>query len=187
MGQALQRAAMDRAAYLEWEAGQPTKHEYLCGEVFAMIDVRRDHALVAGALFARFREALKGGPCQTFVADMKLLVAAPDAYFYPDVMVTCDPRDRQAQQAIEHPSLVVEVLSESTAAFDRGEKFAAYRRLPSLVEYLLVDIDARRLELYRRDGPHWLLLEANAEEGGSLHLASVQLELHPDQAFEDLD
>lgn len=184
MGEALQRTAMDRAAYLDWEAGQSDKHEYLRGEVFAMVGARREHALVTLALGALLREHLKRGRCQAFVADMKLHVEAADAYFYPDVMVTCDERDRSAVLAIEHPCLVVEVLSDTTAAFDRGEKFAAYRKLPSLVEYLLVDIDARRLELYRRDGAHWLLLEDAT--GNGLHLESVALTLQSEQAFEDL-
>lgn len=184
MGQALERAPMNRAAYLDWEAAQSDKHEYLRGEIFAMVGARREHALVTLALGALFREHLKRGPCQVFVADMKLRVEAADAYFYPDVMVTCDERDRSATLAIEHPCLVVEVLSDTTAAFDRGAKFAAYRQLPSLVEYLLVDIDARRLELYRRDGARWWLLDDIAGDG--LHLESVGLTLHANQAFEDL-
>ena len=117
---------------------------------------------------------------------MKLFVAAADAYFYPDVMVTCDERDRRAELAIEHPCLVVEVLSDSTAAYDRGAKFAAYRKLESLAEYLVVDIDARRLELYRRAADHWLLFDADPSRG-TLHLESVNLDLGAAEAFEDLD
>jgi Uma2 family endonuclease len=186
MGEALPRTMMDREQYLRWEAEQPEKHEYLGGEIFAMVGVRREHALVALALGSLLRQRLRGSPCQAFVADMKLRVDAADAFFYPDVMVTCDPRDHRADTAIEHPCLVIEVLSDSTAAFDRGGKFAAYRRLGSLREYLLVDTDARRLELYRREGDHWLLLES---EGDSppLRLESVGLELGPAEAFEDLD
>lgn len=186
MGQALQHAPMARDNYLRWEAEQAEKHEYLRGEVFAMVGVRREHALVALTLGSRLRQHLKGSPCQTFVADMKLHVEAADAYFYPDVMVTCDARDRSAEFAIEHPCLVVEVLSESTAAFDLGDKFAAYRKLENLREYLLVDIDTRRLELYRREEDHWLLLES-AGDGPALWLESVGLDLTPAEAFEDLD
>ena len=186
MGEALPRTMMDRDQYLRWEAEQPEKHEYLAGEIFAMVGVRREHALVAGAIHATLRQRLKGSPCQVFVADMKLRVDAADAYFYPDVMVTCDPRDRSAETAISHPCLVIEVLSDSTAAFDRGQKFAAYRRLESLREYLLVDIEARRLELYRREGAHWLLLETQ-EDGAPLRLESVGITMDPGDGFEDLD
>lgn len=186
MGQALPRTMMDQEQYLRWEAEQPEKHEYLAGEIYAMVGVRREHALVALALGSLLRQRLKGSPCQTFVADMKLRVDAADAFFYPDVMVTCDPRDRSAETAIMHPCLVVEVLSDSTAAFDRGRKFAAYRRLESLREYLLVDIEARRLELYRREGAHWLLLETESRET-PLQLQSVDVSIGAGDAFEDLD
>ena len=103
---------------------------------------------------------------------MKLFVADADAYLYPDVMVTCDERDRRAELAIEHPRLVVEVLSDSTAAYDRGIKFAAYRKLADLREYLLVDVDQRRLELYRRAAGRWILLESE-RDGPALRLESV--------------
>jgi Uma2 family endonuclease len=186
MGEALPRTMMDRDQYLRWEAEQPEKHEYLAGEIFAMVGVRREHALVTLALGSLLRQRLKGSPCQVFAADMKLSVDAADAFFYPDVMVTCDPRDRSAETAIAYPCLVIEVLSDSTAALDRSQKFAAYRRLESLREYLLVDIEARRLELYRREGAHWLLLETQAD-GAPLRLESVGIALNPGDAFEDLD
>lgn len=95
-------------------------------------------------------------------------------------------RDRGAELAIEHPRLVVEVLPESTAAYDRCIKFAAYRKLADLREYLLVDVDQRRLELYRREAGHWLLLESE-RDGSALRLESVDMTLSPAEAFEDLD
>lgn len=186
MGEALPRAMMDLQEYLRWEAEQAEKHEYLGGEIFAMVGVRREHALVSLAIGSALRQRLKGSPCQAFAADMKLQVATADACFYPDVMVTCDPRDRSADTAIEHACLVVEVLSASTAAFDRGDKFASYRRLESLHEYLLVDIEARRLELYRREEGHWLLLEF-VPGGPALQLESIGVALDPVEVFEDLD
>ena len=186
MGEALANAPLDREAYLRWETEQTEKHEYVAGEVFAMVGGRRTHVLAAGNLYALLRAHLKPTRCQTFISDMKLFVAAADSYFYPDVMVSCDERDRRADLAIEHPSLIVEVLSDSTAAYDRGTKFAAYRKLDSLAEYLLVDIDARRLELYRREADHWLLF-ATDEARDTLTLDSVGLTLSVAAAFEDLD
>lgn len=185
MGHAQENTTLNRAAYLQWEAEQPDKHEYLAGEVFAMVGSRREHVLVAGSLYARLRNHLKGSRCQTFVSDMKLFVEAADAYFYPDVMVSCDERDRRAELAIEHPLLIVEVLSDSTAAYDRGTKFAAYRKLAGLSEYLLVDIEQRRLELYRRNNGHWLYFDTDSPEL-PLHLASVDLSIGLEEAFEDL-
>lgn len=185
MGQALEVAPLNRESYMSWEAEQTEKHEYIAGEIFNMVGVRREHALVTLALGSKLRTHLKGTRCQTFVADMKLFVAAADAYFYPDAMVSCDERDLSADLAIEHPCLVIEVLSDSTSAYDRGTKFAAYRKLPSLNEYLLIDIDARRLELYRRESDHWQFFETTPD-GPPLPLRSVGLDLRATEVFEDL-
>ncbi len=186
MGLPLFQPRFDRSAFLDWEADQPEKHEFLAGEVFDMVGARQDHVVVAGAVFARLREHLRGTRCRAYISDMKLEVLAADAMFYPDVMVSCDEADRQRPQAVQAPCLVVEVLSESTAAFDRGAKFGAYRQLPSLQEYLVVDIDRRHLELFRREAAGWVLHEAEGEPR-HLWLASVGLGLKDDDAFGDLD
>ncbi|MBS0554726.1 MAG: Uma2 family endonuclease [Proteobacteria bacterium] len=186
MGQAQEVAPLNREAYLAWEATQEDRHEYIAGEVFAMVGVRREHARVALAVASRLRAHLKGSRCQTFISDMKLFVAAADAFFYPDVMVTCDERDRHADLAMEHPKFIVEVLSDSTAAYDRGAKFAAYRKLADLSEYLLIDIEHRRLELYRREADHWLMFETEPD-GPALQLASVDMPITAREAFEDLE
>jgi Uma2 family endonuclease len=186
MGLPLPQPRFDRPAFLDWEAEQPTKHEFLAGEVFAMVGARQDHVLVAGALFARLREHLRGTRCRAYTSDMKLEVLAADAVFYPDAMVSCDEADRQRPLSVQSPCLVVEVLSESTAAFDLGAKFAAYRQLPALQEYLVVDIDRRRLELFRREPAGWVLHEAEGQPR-QLWLASVGLGLLDADAFGDLD
>src|SRR5574337_922710 len=185
MGQALAKPDFDRAAYFEWEAGRDDKHEYLAGEVFAMVGARQEHVVVAGAMFARFREHLRGTRCRAYVSAMKLEIAAA-AVFYPDVMVSCDDDDRRASLALHSPCLVVEVLSDSTAAADRGAKFAAYRAIAGLRDYLLVDIDARRLELYTRQSEGWLLRETTSAQPW-VELGSIGLKLTRDDAFGDLD
>jgi len=186
MGLPLVQPKFDVQAFLAWEAEQPVKHEFIAGEVFAMVGARQAHVLVALALAARFREHLRGTRCRAYTSDMKLEVAAADAVFYPDAMVSCDEADRQRPLAIQSPCLVVEVLSDGTAAYDRGAKFAAYRQLPSLQEYLLVDIDRRRLELFRRQPVGWVLHEP-AGEPAVLMLESIGLALRADEAFSDLD
>jgi Uma2 family endonuclease len=186
MGPPAPQPRFDRNSYLAWEAEQPTKHEFVGGEVFAMVGARQEHVVVAGALFARLREHLRGTRCRAYTSDMKLEVAAADAVFYPDAMVSCDEADRQRATAIQAPCLVVEVLSDSTAAFDRGAKFAAYRQLPSLQDYLLVDIDRRTLELFRREANGWVLHEP-AGEPRQLLLNSIDLALTDSDAFGDLD
>jgi Uma2 family endonuclease len=173
-------------AYLAWEAQQPEKHEYLAGEAFAMVDAPREHVVVALNLAAVFKQRLRGGPCQAYVSDLKLRVEAADAFFCPDVVVSCELRDHAADQFIEHPILIVEVLSESTAAFDRGDKFAAYRSLASLQEYVLVDIPSRRVESFRRTaGPDWLFHEHRPEVEGC-HVPASEVSVPCAEIFENI-
>lgn len=181
-----QSTRFDADAYLAWEQDQPLKHEYFQGEAFAMVGARQEHVLVSLNLASALKQRLRGGPCRAYVADMRLRVAAADAYFYPDVMVSCDARDHAAALFLEHPRLIVEVLSTGTEAFDRGAKAATYRLLPSLREYVLVDIEARRMELYRRtDQDDWLLHDCRL--GASVcRFESLEIELPTAEIFEDL-
>ena len=179
-------SGFDAEGYLAWEEQQPEKHEYLAGEVFAMVGARREHVVVSGNLYAALKQRLRGGPCQASVSDLMLRVGAVDGFFYPDVMVSCDPRDQAAVQLIEHPILIVEVLSESTAAFDRGDRFAAYRSLPSLQEYVLVDIPSRRVESFRRTAdPDWLFHE-HRPGLGECHFPAVGVSIPFEEIFENL-
>jgi Uma2 family endonuclease len=117
---------------------------------------------------------------------MKLHVAAANSFFYPDVMVTCSAADAARRLVKEDARFVAEVLSPSTAAYDRGAKFAAYRALPSLEEYLLIDIDSRACDLYRKGaGGLWVLHPSGT--GSSVTLASVDLTLAVDELFADLE
>jgi Uma2 family endonuclease len=179
-------AHFDFETYLAWEAEQPEKHEFVRGEVFAMSGARRAHVTVSGNLFAAFKSHLRGGSCRPYIADMKLRVEAADAVFYPDVMVTCDRRDHAADLVLHHALLIVEVLSDSTAAYDRGAKFAAYRKLESLREYAVVDIEARRVECFRRNAAnHWVLYDYSG--AGICEFASIDLKLPLADVFEDVE
>src|SRR5574337_492817 len=179
-------AGMSLEEYLGWEAGQAGRNIYVRGEVFAMTGARQSHVAVTGNVYAALKSALRGRPCRVFVSDMKLRADAADMVFYPDVMVSCDPRDRATPLFISHPRLVVEVLSESTAAFDRGDKFAACRSLESLQEYALIDIPARRSEVFRRNAEgHWVLYEYVGTE--VVEFASVGAKLPAEVVFEDVE
>jgi Uma2 family endonuclease len=112
--------------------------------------------------------------------------SSPECFFYPDVVVTCDPRDRLTPQFISHPSLIIEILSESTAAFDRGEKFAHYRQLESLQEFGIVDLKAKRIEIFRRNAEnHWVLYEYRP--GEEFELPSLNARISVDEIFDDTD
>ena len=170
--------------YLAGEVLSPIRHEYVAGEVFAMAGATEEHATIAGNLFALLRSQVRGGPCRVYIADMKLRVDAADAFFYPDVFVTCDPRDAGEPLAKRHPPLICEVLSESTEAYDRGGKFAAYRTLDSLSEYLLIDSRRRSVEVFRRQPDGWLL--APVAPDGQLELMSLGFRCTVDALYEDV-
>lgn len=181
-----EKPVFDAAAYLAWEAQQPDRHEYIAGEVFAMVGVRQSHNVATGNLYSALRTHLRGSPCRVFIESVKTRVDAADCFFYPDLLVTCDPRDRATPEFVSHPSVVVEVLSESTAAYDRGNKFAAYRKLASLQEYVLVDVAARRVELFRRNPEnHWVLYEFSP--GETVEFAALAVSVPADTIFEDTE
>lgn len=185
MGHAALQLPMSAAEFLAWDAGQTVKHEFVHHEVFAMAGAGEAHVTTAGNVFIALRAHLKGSPCRTFMADMKLRVEAADAYFYPDVMVTCSTTDTADPLVKREPLLLVEVLSPSTAAYDRGEKFAAYRQLPSLREYLVIDTDSRRCDLHRLgDAGLWVLHPF--EPGQTLELASVGLVLPAEELWAEV-
>ena len=186
MGHAQQRQPMTAADYLNWEEAQEQRHEFVAGEVFAMAGAEDWHVTVTGNIAIALRQHLRGGPYQTYISDMRLQVEAANAYFYPDVMVTCDAVDHDSRRFKSHPVLLVEVLSDSTGHYDRGDKFAQYRRIASLREYMLVDIARRATDVYRKgaDGL-WVLHPFAGEE--NVVLASVDLTLSARELFADVD
>jgi len=179
---------MTRQEYLDWEARQETKHEFLDGrvyDVYAMTGARDAHVTVTLNVAALCKTHLRGKPCRIYISDMKLQVA-DDATFYPDVFVTCDPRDRETDYHKSHPSLIVEVLSPSTAGYDRGSKFAAYRKIETLREYALIDPGLLTVDLFSRDETgHWVLYPA--DKGGSVEFASIGLTVSLADIFEDVE
>ena len=177
-------SSFDAAAYLAWEETQPERNEYIAGEVFAMVGVRQSHNVATGNLYSALRRELKGSPCRVFIESVKTRIEAADCFFYPDVVVSCDARDRLTPQYLSHPLLVAEVLSDSTAAFDRGAKFAAYRKLESLRDYVLIDVSAQRAEVFRRNAEnHWVLYDYGP--GECVELASLSLDLDLAELLDD--
>ena len=130
------------------------------------------------------REHVRGGPCRAHRESIQLKVEAAGVYSYPDVFVTCDPADHADPRTMRNAVLVVEVRSESTADYDHGRKFADYRKLENLVDYLLVDSRARRVELLTRlDDGTWRLRPI--EGGGPLELTSIGLTLRIEDFYVD--
>jgi len=174
--------------YLEGEPFADTRHEYIEGDVYAMAGAGDAHVLVTGNAFALIKNHLRGSGCRTYVADMKVRVGADEAFFYPDVMVTCDPDDQLPEQNYvkNAPKLIIEVLSPSTEMNDRGKKFILYRKLSSLEEYVLIDPRTYYVELYRRqEDNRWLMLTFD-QENAIVDFASVGMECTLIDLYEDV-
>jgi Uma2 family endonuclease len=170
--------------YLAGEADSPIRHEYIAGEVFAMAGAGDAHVTIALNLASLLRAHVRGGPCRVYIADMKLRVEQADAFFYPDVFVTCDPADAGRRTAKQQATVVIEVLSERTEGYDRGTKFAHYRRLETLEEYVLVDSRSRTVEVFSRRDDGWLFQAV--PEGGRLRLESLDFGCELDAVYEDV-
>jgi Uma2 family endonuclease len=137
--------------YLAWEALADVRHEYINGDVFAMAGSSDDHAAIVGNAYATLRPFVRQcGGCRMFPQDVKARPEGLSRFYYPDLMVTCDERDRDDRYVKRHYKLIVEVLSESTEGFDRGQKFKDYGRSSSLEEYVLIGQDRMSVDVFRR-------------------------------------
>lgn len=149
-------------AYLKGEESAEIKHEYQNGEVWAMVGASDNHVTITMNLAFRLKQHLKHTPCRSYISDMKVHVEKANAFFYPDVMVTCNPKDLTNSHYKHYPIFIAEVLSPSTEAFDRGNKFNACRQLGSLQTYWLVDTQSQRIDSFTRAyNDDWLLHSYN--------------------------
>lgn len=185
MGNAASQPRMTAAEFLAWELAQPDRHEFVEGEIFAMAGAEDRHVTVSLNVAMALRQHLAGSPCRTYMSDMRLKLATSDNYFYPDVFVTCSAQDKAQPLVKSEAKLVVEVLSPGTAAYDRGLKFSHYRTLPSLQEYVLVDVETRVTDCYRLGSDGLWVLHPFAR-GESVELASVALTISAEQLFAEL-
>lgn len=153
MGHAAASERLSVAEYLEWERAQPVKHEYHLGEVFAMAGGSPRHNFLSNAAGAELRAAVRGKGCHVLSSDQRISAKQDERYVYADAVVVCGGVELEAgtSDVLANPKVVVEVLSRSTEAYDRGEKWDAYQRLPSLTDYLLVSQTAKQIEHYQRE------------------------------------
>jgi Uma2 family endonuclease len=171
--------------YLEGEKISLVKHEYIDGQIYAMAGTSDQHAIIISNLVALLRPHLRGSGCLVMTQDMKVKLPRQRKFYYPDLLVTCDDHDRENRYFKEHSKLIVEVLSDSTEAFDRGKKFEDYRSLPSLEEYVLIRQDRPQIECFRRNAAgRWELYEV--AEAGTWELASVGFQADLKDLYEDV-
>lgn len=160
--------------YLAWEETQREKYEYINGQVYAMGGGSVNHGRIAIRLTAMFDAHLEGSSCITGNSDIKINIAETNNYTYPDASVTCDDRDKSNPNYFTYPCLIVEVLSKSTEAYDRGGKFRMYRQNPVLQDYLLVSSTQIEMDLYhKKETGEWIIL--NYQAGDTIPLKSINL------------
>jgi Uma2 family endonuclease len=180
--------ARRRATYAEYVTvanDSEIKYEYISGEIVAMAGGTLAHARLISRISSVLDRALEGRPCIVLPSDMRVRIRAADRATYPDVFVVCGQPELDADDdhAVVNPTVIVEVLSDSSTDSDRTDKFAAYRRIGVLREYVLVAQRERRIEVYRRDGRRWVLDEYGP--GERLQLESISVELAVDEVYVD--
>lgn len=175
--------------YLAMELHSPVRHEYFAGQIYAMTGVTRRHNTIAGNLYIALRPHLRGKPCDVFLGEVKLHIARAEAYYYPDLMVTCNEVGQavcDTAHVVDDARLVIEILSPSTEGIDRREKAHNYRLLPGLREYALVSQDRQRVEIHRRQGDiGWLRIEY--APGDNVEFDSIGLTLPLATVYEGTD
>ncbi len=171
--------------YFDWEAQQPERYEYFDGVVYAMAGGTLAHGRIGLNITAFLNSHVREKNCLAFNSDCRVGISEDGPFTYPDASVSCVERDRTAQQFIQSPCLIVEVLSSSTEAYDRGRKFELYRQLESLQEYVLVGSETKTVEVFRRgnDGS-WTFTAYR--EGDELKLTSLDLPVAVDVFYEDV-
>jgi Uma2 family endonuclease len=183
------RRRVTPAEYLAAEALSDQKHEYVRGEVFAMAEATPKHNLICGNIIGALRDRLRGRRCAVMPSDQHVYVEASDLGTYPDVTVLCEPArfHREFPRSLVNPSILVEVLSPSTEAYDRGAKFEHYRHLDSLREYVLVASDGFAVDHFLREADGtWRLTTARGLDG-AVRLPSVDANVPLADIYENLD
>jgi Uma2 family endonuclease len=176
--------------YLKAEESSEIRHEYIAGQVFAMSGGSKEHNRITLNIASILRSHLRGSSCSVYMSDMKVRIQsanktkAADLFYYPDVVVTCNPQD-QDRFFVNYPCLIIEVLSPSTEAIDKREKRINYQALDSLQEYVLVSQDQIQVEIYRQDAQgNWSV--QTLDKGDDLQLKSVGLTLTMTDIYEDV-
>lgn len=173
--------------YLAFEASATEKHEFFDGQIFAMSGGTAAHSKLILGVGAELRAALRGSPCEAFDSNLRVKSMVTGLYTYPDVSIACGGAqfEGEVRTTLLNPKVIIEVLSPSTEAYDRGEKFAQYRTIASLAEYVLVSTSHRRIEVFTRRDDVWELRVYG--EGAHAELASVGVKLAVDAVYEGVE
>ncbi|MBE9210670.1 Uma2 family endonuclease [Nostoc sp. LEGE 06077] len=172
--------------YLQMEEKSSIKHEYIDGHTYKLDGSIDSHVTITGNLGVLLRNHLRGSECRVYILAMKARIEFLNRYYYPDVMVTCDSRDKETPGHKRFPCLIVEVLSESTEAFDRGDKFADYQTIESLKEYVLINTKRQRVECLRLNDDGFWVLQTYTSQDKTFQLKSINFEGTIAELYEDV-
>ncbi len=171
MGYALKKETIvSPEEYLKFERNSEEKHELIYGEIVVMTGASRKHNIILGNLFSILHRALKGKTCRVYMNDLRVRIKSMDLYTYPDIVITCGEEDFEDshKDTLQNPKCIIEILSDSTEKYDRGEKFNHYRKIESLEEYILVSLDSHIVESFiKKNENSWIF---TAQEGLDQHL-----------------
>ena len=173
---AVPKRKMTEAEYLAFERDAEAKHEFYDGEIFAMAGASRAHNELKDNLIGELHARLKGGSCRTYSADMRVKVNRTGLYTYPDILIVCGPPQIQQTAGTDtllNPQVVIEILSDSTERYDRGKKFEHYKRLPTVLEYVLVSQERALVDRYVRQPDKTWVLTTFDDPAGEFALATV--------------
>jgi Uma2 family endonuclease len=173
--------------YLALERVSERKSEYRAGEIFDMSCASEPHILISVNVLASLHHQLRKRPCKVYPGDLRIKVSAAGLYTYPDVSVLCGEAvlDDNQKDTLTNPTVIIEVLSPSTEAYDRGQKFEYYRKLESLAEYVLVSQDKRHIEIFtRQNDGRWLLTETTH---GVARLRSIKCRLALNDVYDKVE
>jgi len=180
MNQSQEKLKMTTEEYLKFERVSQIRHEYYNGEIFAMTGAKVNHNRIASNINRVLGNQLAGKSCDVFLSDMRVKVQRVDKYTYPDVVVVCDDLELEDEKfdTLLNPVLIIEILSDSTELYDRGEKFAHYRLIPSLQEYILVSQYHCKVEKFiRGDDGIWRIFDPYTDIDTKIKLESIDCRL----------
>jgi Uma2 family endonuclease len=175
------------AEYLAFERQSEERHEYHGGELRLMAGASRKHNIISLNIASLLREKLRGKPCRPFMSDMRVRIASAQRYFYPDIAVICGTEAFVEEDIATDATVIIEVLSETTEAFDRGEKFESYQRLPSIQDYVIVSQSEQRVERFHKlSHNEWRYLAFNQPDD-VLQLDAIGVQIPLKEIYADVE
>jgi len=184
-GNAASLKKMSVEAYIAFEETADVRHEYYDGILTPMPGTTTYHNQICGNIYIALRIILKNTFCKVFMENVKVQIEGKKEYTYPDVLVTCDPRDLNKQYIIEHPSVIFEVSSPSTKVYDKTDKFIRFRKIKTLMHYIVVNSEKVDIEIYTKTGNEWTS-ESFTDDKSDLDLSALNIKLPISEIYDDI-